>query len=74
MCRSYKSVRYRFRCTEVTEKVGRGTDVPNRPKCPVPVIADVYTGVTSVRTVPNTLGQLPWLSQIEAEREDDTLP
>ena len=43
--RTYRSVRYRYWCTELTEASGTGIDVvPNLPKCPVPVIPAIYTG------------------------------
>ena len=40
--RTHRSVRYRSWCTEVTQVSGTGIDVPNLPKCPVPVIPAVY--------------------------------
>ena len=44
MYRSYPSVRYRYWCrTEHTEVTTTGMDVPNLPKCPVPVLRSYRT-------------------------------
>ena len=41
---TYRSVRYRYWCrTDLTGVSGTGIDVPNLPKCLVPVIPAVYT-------------------------------
>ena len=41
------SVRYRWCCTELAKVSGSGIDVPNLPKCPVPVL--LYRTYLSVR-------------------------
>ena len=47
--RTYRSVRYRYWCTELTEVSGTGIDVvPNLPKCPIPVLMS-YRTYRSVR-------------------------
>ena len=45
----YRYSRYRYGCrTELTEVSGTGIDVPNLPKCPVPVLM-LYRNYRSVR-------------------------
>ena len=46
--RTYRSVRYRYCRTELTEVSGTGIDVPNLLKCPIPVLMS-YRTYPSVR-------------------------